>query len=117
MSRTFSLFIVFISLSFGGCTAHYPVNEPITFINKEEGYRLGKQQDHPNQSESLSVIMAFPGGGTRAAAYSYGVLEALRDIEINWEGQKRNLLDEVDELREAAKTVLSNSKNFQKFLD
>ncbi len=96
MSRAFSFFIIFISLSFGGCTAHYPVNEPITSIDESAGYRLGKQQGHPNQSESLTVIMAFSGGGTRAAAYAYGVLEALRDIEISWEGQQRRLLDEVD---------------------
>jgi NTE family protein len=98
MSRAIRLFIIFISLSFGGCTAHYPINDPITSINKEEGYRLGIQHGHPNQSESLTVIMAFSGGGTRAAAYSYGVLEALRDIEINWEGQQRNLLHEVDSI-------------------
>jgi NTE family protein len=98
MSRAFSLFIIFISLSFGGCTAHYPVNDPITSINKEEGYRLGIQQGHPNQSESLTVIMAFSGGGTRAAAYSYGVLEALRDIKFSWEGQERRLLDEIDSI-------------------
>jgi len=96
MSRAFSLFIVFISLSFGGCTAHYPVNEPITSIDESAGYRLGKQQGHPNQSDSLTVIMAFSGGGTRAAAYAYGVLETLRDIEISWEGQQRRLLDEID---------------------
>ena len=96
MSRASSLFIVFISLSFGGCTAHYPINDPITSINKEEGYRLGKTQHHVNRSETLSVIMAFSGGGTRAAAYAYGVLEALRDIKISWEGQERRLLDEVD---------------------
>lgn len=98
MSRAFSLFIIFISLSFGGCTAHYPVNDPITSINKEEGYRLGIQQGHPNQSESLTVIMAFSGGGTRAAAYAYGVLEALRDIKFSWEGQQRRLLDEIDSI-------------------
>ena len=45
MSRAFSFFIIFISLSFGGCTAHYPVNEPITSIDESAGYRLGKQQD------------------------------------------------------------------------
>ncbi len=98
MSRTFSLFIVFISLSFGGCTAHYPVNEPITSIDREKGYRLGAKERDVNKSESLTVIMAFSGGGTRAAAYSYGVLEALRDIEINWEGQQRRLLDEIDSI-------------------
>ena len=98
MSRVFSLFIIFVSLSFGGCTAHYPVNDPITSINDGEGYRIGNRQGHPDQSESLTVLLAFSGGGTRAAAYSYGVLEALRDIEINWEGQQRKLLHEIDSI-------------------
>lgn len=43
------------------------------------------------------IILAFSGGGTRAAAFSYGVLEALRDIEvITGSGGKTRLLDEVD---------------------
>jgi NTE family protein len=43
------------------------------------------------------VILAFSGGGTRAAAFSYGVLEALRDIEVTTtSGRKTRLLDEVD---------------------
>jgi NTE family protein len=43
------------------------------------------------------VILAFSGGGTRAAAFSYGVLEALRDIEVTTStGGKTRMLDEVD---------------------
>ena len=98
MDQSCRLFIILTLFTFAGCTAHYPVNEPITSIDNSAGYRLGIQHGHPNQSESLTVIMAFSGGGTRAAAYSYGVLEALRDIEINWEGQQRKLLHEVDSI-------------------
>ena len=43
------------------------------------------------------VILAFSGGGTRAAAFSYGVLETLRDIEVTSRGgSKTRMLDEVD---------------------
>ena len=49
----------------------------------------------PGNSDSLFVIVTFSGGGTRAAALSYGVLQALRETEITWEGQRRRL-DEVD---------------------
>src|SRR6266576_3663189 len=47
-------------------------------------------------SDSLQVFLAFSGGGTRAAALSYGVLEELARTQIVWEGRSRRLLDEVD---------------------
>src|SRR5947208_1507784 len=40
--------------------------------------------------------MAFSGGGLRAAALSYGVLEEMARTEITWEGQRKRLVDEVD---------------------
>ena len=42
------------------------------------------------------VVLAFSGGGTRAAAFSYGVLEALRRIEVVAGASSVRLLDEVD---------------------
>jgi NTE family protein len=38
----------------------------------------------------------FSGGGTRAAALAYGIMEALRDKVIRVDGQEKRLLDEVD---------------------
>jgi len=40
--------------------------------------------------------MTFSGGGTRAAAFAYGVLRALRDVEIEFDGRSRRLIDEID---------------------
>lgn len=43
------------------------------------------------------IILAFSGGGMRAAAFSYGVLETLRRVEIvSSAGRTARLLDEVD---------------------
>jgi NTE family protein len=43
------------------------------------------------------VVLAFSGGGTRAAAFSYGVLEALRRVElVTNSGRKIRMLDEID---------------------
>ena len=81
-------------LLFAGC-AHYPVNAPMTRAAPETGYRV-TNLSHPNNSDSLFVVLAFSGGGTRAAALSYGVLEELARTRIVWEGKSGRLLDEVD---------------------
>ena len=51
---------------------------------------------HAKNKENL-VVLAFSGGGTRAAAFSYGVLEFLKRTEVvGPKGNKVRLLDEVD---------------------
>jgi NTE family protein len=50
----------------------------------------------PGNSDNLLLYLTFSGGGTRAAALSYGVLEELRKTEVVIDGRKRRLLDEVD---------------------
>lgn len=48
-------------------------------------------------SDKLFVVVTFSGGGKRAAAFSYGVLEALRDVQVTMpDGEQRALLDEID---------------------
>ena len=85
------LFVAFIA---AGC-AHYPVNAPVTQVNPQGGYRVRNVAPVENSKE-LFFLLAFSGGGTRAAAFSYGVLEAFRDIEVRLDGNKQRLLDEVD---------------------
>lgn len=58
-------------------------------------YRLGDYQ-RPGSSPDYFVALSFSGGGTRAAALAYGVLEALRDTPVLIDGAPRRLLDEVD---------------------
>lgn len=75
--------------------AHYPVNAPKESGKAPSAYTFN-QQVEGNNTDSLFVCLAFSGGGTRAAALSYGVLEKLRATRITWKGAEKNLLEEVD---------------------
>jgi len=48
------------------------------------------------RSDELTLILTFSGGGTRAAALSYGVMQELRDTPVVIKNRKKRLLDEVD---------------------
>ncbi len=88
-----TLMVVFI-VALASC-ATYPVNPPLVQYNPRSGYRF-ENLKAPGNSDSLFVILTFSGGGTRAAALAYGVLEKLHKTRIEWEGEARRLLDEVD---------------------
>jgi NTE family protein len=77
-----------------GC-AHYPINQPIKEFQPNAGYRTA-QVKNPENSDHMLLFLTFSGGGTRAAALSYGVLEVLSRTEVVIDGRRRRLLDEVD---------------------
>ncbi|WP_416140036.1 patatin-like phospholipase family protein [Halomonas sp. HK25] len=77
-----------------GC-ASFPEARPLEHVDTASGYRYANLEGATN-SEEMFVILGFSGGGTRAAALAYGVLERLRDSWVEMEGESRNLLDEVD---------------------
>ncbi len=74
--------------------AHWPPTPPLERAGAP-GYRMD-DVTRPGQSDDLMVVLAISGGGTRAAALGYGVLEELRRTEVNVNGKKRRLIDEVD---------------------
>ncbi len=77
-----------------GCATR-PVNPPMEKADATVGYRVTTQQPKFKDQQNL-VILAFSGGGTRAAAFSYGVLEFLERTEvIGPRGNRVRLLDEV----------------------
>jgi NTE family protein len=92
--RVIVCFLAAVALA--GCASR-PINEPITQVDPRAGYRpyllIPKRQ---NNDPNTLLLLAFSGGGTRAAALSYGVLEELRRTEIVVQGQRRRLVDEVD---------------------
>ncbi|MFV0681064.1 patatin-like phospholipase family protein [Ottowia sp.] len=81
-----------------GCAAMAPVNPQIAQVAPDADYHLApllKRQQSTNSPDAL-VLLAFSGGGTRAAALSYGVLEELRRTSITVNGNPHSLLKEVD---------------------
>jgi NTE family protein len=95
MCRATLVILVFLV---GGCVSKYPSNEPITEIDPTQGYRLASAKTMRGCKDDLVIMLAFSGGGTRAAAFSYGVLEALRAIPVSSDGCASTLLDEVDQI-------------------
>ncbi|MDH5323301.1 MAG: patatin-like phospholipase family protein [Gammaproteobacteria bacterium] len=88
------IFVAVCTLALGAC-AHYPVNERLVSLAPDEGYRF-TNLDASDEADSLFVILTFSGGGTRAAAFSYGVMERLAAETIMVNGKAKRLLDEVD---------------------
>ncbi|HVJ72816.1 MAG TPA: patatin-like phospholipase family protein [Casimicrobiaceae bacterium] len=73
------------------------MNPPIAQISPEAGYSLETRQAVSANNKENLVILAFSGGGTRAAAFSYGVLEFLRKTEVvAANGARVRLLDAID---------------------
>ncbi len=97
------LLIVAGLIALSGCTAHYTLNKKLETTPGASS--LKNKLASRERSDRLILVLAFSGGGTRAAALSYGVLEAMSRIELpdSTEGKeakqtskKHTLLDEVD---------------------
>jgi NTE family protein len=85
-----------VLLLLGGCTTYGVVdNPPMEKIDLDAGYSWRALAAH-RSNENLVVMLSLSGGGTRAAALAYGVLQGLRDTLIEVDGTSVPLLDEVD---------------------
>jgi NTE family protein len=82
-------------LILAGC-AHWVVNDSLVAGRPAPDYRFERAVATGKNTNSLFVCLAFSGGGTRAAALSYAVLDKLRQTRITWKGEEKSLLDEVD---------------------
>jgi predicted acylesterase/phospholipase RssA len=74
-------------------------NAPLLRFDPDAGHRFDLDDGGGSNGNGLFVCVVMSGGGTRAAALSYGVLEELRDTEVEWppgSGRRVALLDEVD---------------------
>jgi Predicted esterase of the alpha-beta hydrolase superfamily len=69
-------------------------NTRIKPVGVEDRYEFSTR--FPHAPRDTFVVLAFSGGGTRAAAFSYGVLEKLGGTVVEAGGQQTRLLDLVD---------------------
>src|SRR4051812_196268 len=73
--------LILAMLVLWGGFATRPVNAPLGHSYVSSEFQFGRLEHNRGDQQDL-VVLAFSGGGTRAAAFSYGVLEALRRIEV-----------------------------------
>lgn len=92
--RALCLLMACVTLALGGCASR-PINPPLQQVDRAAGYRAEGRAFRGEASDTM-VVLAFSGGGTRAAAFSFGVLEELRRVEVVVNGRKTRLLDEID---------------------
>jgi NTE family protein len=71
-----------------------PVNPALQTIDLSKGYRSSTQAQS-KQLKDTEILLTFSGGGTRAAAFAFGVLEELRRQTAEVHGLQIRLLDEV----------------------
>lgn len=89
-----------VSLAAGmgsGCVGVTHVNQPLARHDPDAGYRPRHPQQRRDPGRTI-LFLAFSGGGTRAAALAYGVMEELRDTEVRSERGRGSLLSEVDSI-------------------
>jgi NTE family protein len=88
-----SLQLLWLSLAIlliSGCasTARFPDNPPLV---------EAKPAVHPQTSESTLILLTISGGGSRASAFAYGVLETLWQTPVyNEKSSSPSLLDKVN---------------------
>ena len=85
--------IAIAALLLAGCASR-PASPPLAQYDHEYGYRMKNWQVERGDPE-FGLVVAMSGGGTRAAAFSYGILEELRRTPVPKATGAGRLLDEV----------------------
>ena len=86
-----------LALLVSACTSYGVVeNKPLLPDEARPGYTLGAFAGNLDRhSDELTLAVAFSGGGTRAAALAYGVMQELRDTRVRINGTERSLLEVI----------------------
>lgn len=87
-----------LALLVGGCASYGKVgNAPREVSDDTPSYSIRTFREKW-RSDEHALILAFSGGGTRAAALSYGVLKELRDTRLPESVSNERLLDAVQSI-------------------
>jgi NTE family protein len=76
-------------------TAHYPANPKLLRIDLDACDRASRVLA-TDPGDTLFMHLFLSGRGMRAAPFGFGVLEALRDTAIVWDGRPQRLIDPLD---------------------
>ncbi len=81
-----------------GCEYVRPtMNAPLVRWDASYGYRSANlPPSNTGSSDSLFIVTSFSGGGARASALAYGVLQEMARTPIVWEGRQKRLVDELN---------------------
>jgi len=90
------LFSALAALSLTACTTPTAyLGEPLDRVDSERGYRVSSAIESHARDELL-VLVSLSGGGMRASAMAYGLLEQLAADRIAEGAEPKRMLDEVD---------------------
>ena len=89
-----STLLLMPALLASGCAHHHSLNAPLDSLDPGRGYRFQSVAPHAS-SDDLLLMLAFSGGGTRAASLSYGVLEELARTPVGAAPAQHRLLNDV----------------------
>jgi NTE family protein len=85
---------LFLLLLLGACSSVRPwQNQP---LNATAARKPAMPMATTADERSMLMFVSLSGGGARAAAFGYGVLDALRQTRVQWQGRAISLLDELD---------------------
>ncbi len=80
-----------------GCSSTRPwINEPLADgLVPPDPDRIELVRGAASEDQSIIIAVTLSGGGARAAAFGYGVLQALHQTPMVWNGRSTSLLDHV----------------------